>query len=68
MMLKLLIDFYRWLWGMPPLEIQTANEPWSLVISFGAIIDIGAIIGIIGLAVTAYNDRKKARRSDADVQ
>lgn len=60
MILKILIDFYRWLWGMPPLAILTVDES-ILVIGFGALIDIGAIIGIIGLAVTAYNDRKKVR-------
>lgn len=61
MILKLLIDFYRWLWGMPPLVVQLDNEPIVLAITFGTIIDITAIIGIIGCAVTAYNDRKKAR-------
>lgn len=61
MILKLLIDLYRWLWGMKPLVVQTVDEPTLLVISFGAIIDIGAIIGIIGLAITVYNNRKKAR-------
>lgn len=61
MILKLLIEFYRWLWGMPPLVIQTTNEPMTPVIFFGAMIDIVAIIGIVGLAITAYNDRKRAR-------
>lgn len=61
MILKLLIDFYRWLWGMPPIVIQEVKEPMFLAIGFGAIIDITVIIGIIGLAITAYNDRKKKR-------
>jgi hypothetical protein len=46
---------------MPPLEIRTVDGPMELVISFGAIIDIVVIVGIIGFAITAYNDRKKAR-------
>lgn len=46
---------------MPSLVIQAADEPILLVITFGAIIDITAVVGIIGLAVTAYNNRKKAR-------
>lgn len=61
MILKLLIDFYRWLWGMKPWVVQTLDEPTALLIGFGAIIDIVAIVGIVGLAVTAYNDRKRAR-------
>lgn len=59
MILKLLIDFYRLLWGMKPLVAQTIDEPTLMVITFGAFIDIGAIVGIVGLAVSAYNDRKK---------
>lgn len=62
MILKLLIDFYRWLYGMPSLEIQTVNEGIFLATGFGAIIDICAIIAIIGLAMTAYNDRKQKKR------
>jgi hypothetical protein len=61
MFLKLLIDFYRWLWGMPSWVVQTVDEPTMMVILFGALIDITAIVGIVGLAITAYNDRKKAR-------
>lgn len=61
MILKLLIDFYRWLWGMPPWVVQTIDEPTAMAIMFGALIDICAIVGVVGLAITAYNDRKKAR-------
>lgn len=62
MILKLLIDFYRWLWGMKPWVVQTVDEPMLLAIVFGALIDICAIAGIVGLAVTAYNDRKYKKR------
>lgn len=61
MILKLPIELYRWLWGMPPLVIQTVDEPKLFVILFGAIIDIGAIAVIITLAITAHNNRKKER-------
>jgi hypothetical protein len=61
MILKLLIDFYRWIWGMKPWVMQTVDEPAALMISFGALIDICAIVGIVGSIITAYNDRKKAR-------
>ena len=59
MILKLLIDFYRWLWGMPPLAIQTVYEQTLHII--GALIDISfiVIIGIIVCAIIAY--RRKAR-------
>lgn len=62
MILKLLIDFYRWLWGMPPVVIQEVNEPMVLTIVFGAMIDIAVIIGIIGCAITAYNNKTKTTK------
>ena len=61
MIVKLLIDFYRWLWGMPPLVTQTVTETVELVIFFSALIDISAIVGIIGSVITVYNNRKTAR-------
>lgn len=61
MILKLLIDFYRLLWGMKPWSAQTVDEQVAMVIMFGAMIDICAVVGIIGLAVSAYKDRKKVR-------
>ena len=60
MILKLIIDFYRWLWGMEPLVVKTPlDEPTGLALLFGAIIDIGIIIGIIGLVIMTYNDKKR---------
>jgi hypothetical protein len=61
MILKLLIDFYRWLWGMKPWAVQTVDEPTVLLIVFGAMIDIVAIVGIVELAITAYNNRKRGK-------
>lgn len=47
---------------MKPWVVQTVDEPMLLAIVFGALIDICAIAGIVGLAVTAYNDRKYKKR------
>ena len=62
MMLKLLVDYYRWLWGLEPLVVKTLGEPKALLLIFGAVVDIGIIIGIIGLVLIAYNDRKRGAR------
>jgi hypothetical protein len=59
MILKLLIDFYRWLWEVPPLEMQTVNDQTLPIIVFCAMLDIIVIIGIVACAIRAY--RKKAR-------
>lgn len=40
MILKLLINFYLWLWGMEPLVIQTTDKGVVMLITFGACIDI----------------------------
>ena len=56
MILKLLIDFYRWLWGMPP--IDAADGTFGLIILFGVFIDIVAIIGLIGMIIIKYTDGK----------
>ena len=57
MIIKLLIDFYRWLWGMPPFAIKTVNDQTLHMIVYGALLDISVIIGIIGLAITIYRKR-----------
>lgn len=62
MILKLLIDFYRWLYGTKPWVVQVADDGIDSVIAFGAMIDICAIVGIVGLAVTAYNNRKRKKK------
>ena len=55
MILKLLINFYRWLWEMPP--IDAADGMFGEIVLFGALIDIGAIIGLIGMIIIKYTDR-----------
>jgi hypothetical protein len=47
---------------MKPWPAQTVDEQVAMVIMFGALIDIAAIVGIVGLAATAYNDRKRKKR------
>lgn len=62
MILKLLINFYRWLWGMEPLVVQTIDGGMAILIIIGAWIDICITIGIVGYAISAYTYRKKARK------
>ena len=61
MILKLLIDFYRWMWGLPPIVIHTVSETVAGAIFWSVLIDLVVLVGIIGSAITIYNDRKKAR-------
>lgn len=50
MILKLLIVYYRWLWNLPPFD--TTIVGMGCILFFGAMLDIIAIVGIIGLIIT----------------
>lgn len=54
MILKLLTEFYRWLWSLPPLDIVDITI--GLVV-FGAFIDIVVIIGLIGAIIIKFTDK-----------
>lgn len=53
MILKLLIEFYRWLWSLPPLDIVDTTIELAM---FGAFIDIAVIIGLIGAIIIKFTD------------
>lgn len=55
MILKLLIDFYHWLWGVPAFD--TTQQMMSCFMFFGAVLDVFALVGIIGITITAIQDR-----------
>lgn len=55
MILKLLIEFYRWLWNLPPFD--TADVMMGPILFFGALLDIVVVIGIVGAIIIKYTDR-----------
>lgn len=55
MILKLLIEFYRWIWNLPPLD--TTDVMMEPIMFFGAMLDILAIVGIISTIIIKYTDR-----------
>lgn len=55
MILKLLIEFYHWLWGMPAFD--TTQPMMGFFMFFGAVLDIVVLVGIIGITITAIQDR-----------
>jgi hypothetical protein len=59
MILKLLINFYHWLWSLPPLD--KTSEAMSFILFTGALIDIGVLIGIIVPTVITIQDRWQKR-------
>lgn len=56
MILKFLCDFYRWFWGLPPMDMT--GEEMSLLAGFGAMIDIAILIGIVGEIIIFFSDRR----------
>ena len=55
MILKLLIEFYRWLWNLPPFD--TTDVMMGAILFFGALLDILAVIGIIASIIQAQMRR-----------
>lgn len=48
MILKLLTEFFRWSWSLPPLK--TSDESIVFIL-FGALIDVMVLVGIIGTII-----------------
>jgi hypothetical protein len=44
---------------LPPFD--ATDVMMGSILFFGALFDMLTIVGIVGLVITAYNDRKKAR-------
>ena len=62
MILKIIIKFYRWLWGVEPLVVQTNDDGTYMLITLGACVDIGIIIWIVGYIAITYKKWKRARK------
>lgn len=58
MILKLLIDYYRWIWNLPPFD--TTHIDMGSILFFGAIIDLVAVVGTVGLIVTNMDFLREA--------
>ena len=61
MILRLIIAFTRWTWGISPAFItpNLENEKWCLAIGFGVVIDILALIGATGSFIMWLSERSK---------
>lgn len=46
MILKLLVCYIRWVWGLPPLVLQEGSETAFALLVFGVFIDISALIAV----------------------
>ena len=62
MILKLIINFSRWVWGLPRWQLtEPLEEPYMLVIAFGMCIDIAAISFLVLLVIETVDQWKRRR-------
>lgn len=60
MLIKLLMDFSRWVWGLEPLTApDNLTEPWMLTIAFSALVDVGFLAFAIMLIVDNFKSISK---------
>ena len=50
MILRLIIAFTRWVWGVSPAFITADSADWYIAMFFGALIDIGAV-GVLAIVL-----------------
>lgn len=62
MILKLLIEFYHWLWSLPPLD--KTSEWMEFILFTGALIDIAVLIGIIVPTVITIQETIERKKHD----
>ena len=60
MILRLIIAFTRWVWGISPAFITPdLNGDGGLVLGFGTLLDVLALMGATGLFIMWLSERSK---------
>lgn len=60
MILRLIIAFTRWVWGVSPAFITADSDVWYLAMFFGAIIDI-AVIALLTAVLIDWIQYRRAK-------
>lgn len=47
MILRLVVAFTRWVWGVSPAFVTASSEEWYIAMYFGAVIDVAVVIVLI---------------------
>ena len=65
MILKLFINFTRWVWGLPRLQLtEPLKELDGLIILFGAYVDIATLTAIVVLTIEIVKNLKRRTRNE----
>lgn len=59
MILRLIIAFTRWVWGVSPAFVTADSVDWYLAMCFGAIIDVAVVATILVVVLAKILDRRK---------
>ena len=57
MILRLIIAFTRWVWGVSPAFVTPGSEEWYTAMCFGAVIDIAVVV----ILTVVLIDRRRAK-------
>ena len=58
MILRLIIAFTRWVWGVSPAFVTADSEEWYLAMGFGAIADVSVITTLTFVLINWIQERR----------
>jgi hypothetical protein len=59
MILRLLIAFTRWVWGVSPAFVTADSEMWYTAMCFGAFVDVAVVTILTVVLVDWVQNRRK---------
>lgn len=60
MILRLIVAFTRWIWGVSPAFVKADSGDWYMAMFFGVVIDI-AVTGALAIALVDWMQSRKSR-------
>lgn len=60
MILRLVIAFTRWVWGVSPAFVTADSGEWYIPMFFGAIIDVVVIV-VLTVAITVWIQSRRSK-------
>lgn len=60
MILRLIIAFTRWVWGVSPAFVTADSGEWYAAMYFGAFIDVAAVV-MLTVAITCWAQSRRSK-------
>ncbi len=58
MILRLIVAFTRWAWGISPAFVTADSETWYIAMYFGALVDVAVVTILIVVLVNWMQERR----------